>query len=146
MKRIRYSKYVPDLAGEMDLDELMEALSDYLLQSGFEDPYSRMYGDEQGDQSLDALREAIREALLNGELFDEETQQQIDEMQADGSIEQLIDQIVERMQNEDMVTVSPPHDPTRPSTASGSIGEGQSESAKFEVTDKGLDFLGYRTL
>src|SRR5438445_8037340 len=45
-----------------------------------------------------------------------------------------------------MVTVSPPHDPTRPSTAAGAIAEKQAENAKFEVTDKGLDFLGYRTL
>jgi Ca-activated chloride channel homolog len=150
MKRIRFSKYVADLAEELSLEDLMDALSDYLLQSGFEDPYSRMYGDG-GDQSMDALREAIREALLNGDLFDEETQQQIDEMQADGSMEQLIDQIIERMQNEDMVTVSPPHDSTRPSTAAGSIGDDlsgkdQAENAKFEVTDKGLDFLGYRSL
>ena len=36
MKRIRYSKYVPDPAGEMSLEDLLSALSDYLLQSGFE--------------------------------------------------------------------------------------------------------------
>src|SRR6185369_5751129 len=145
MKRIRFSKYVADLADEISLEDLMDAMSDYLLQSGFEDPYSRMFGDGD-DQSMDALREAIREALLNGDLFDEETQQRIDEMQADGSIEQLIDQIIERLQDENMVTISPPHDPTKPSTAAGSIGDNQAENAKFEVTDKGLDFLGYRTL
>ena len=145
MKRIRFSKYVADLADEISLEDLMDAMSDYLLQSGYEDPYSRMFGDGD-DHSMDALREAIREALLNGDLFDDETQQHIDEMQADGSIETLIDQIVERLQNEDMVTISEPHDPTRPSTAAGAIGENQAENAQFEVTDKGLDFLGYRTL
>ena len=77
MKRIRFSKYVADLADEISLEDLMDAMSDYLLQSGFEDPYSRMFGDGD-DQSMDALREAIREALLNGDLFDEETQQRID--------------------------------------------------------------------
>ncbi len=145
MKRIRYSKYVPDLANDISMEDLLDALSDYLLQSGYDDPYSQMFN--QGDeQSLDALREAIREALLNGELFDEELQQQIDEMQADGRMEELIDQIIERMEQEDMVTVSPPHDPTRPSTAPGTVGDNQAQNARFEVTDKGLDFLGYRTL
>ena len=37
MKRIRYSKYVPDPAGEMSMEDLLGALSDYLLQSGFQD-------------------------------------------------------------------------------------------------------------
>ena len=36
MKRIRYSKYVPDPAGEMSMEDLLNALSDYLLQSGFQ--------------------------------------------------------------------------------------------------------------
>jgi Ca-activated chloride channel family protein len=37
MRRIRYSKYVPDPAGEMSMEDLLGALSDYLLQSGFHD-------------------------------------------------------------------------------------------------------------
>ena len=36
MKRIRYTKYVPDPAGEMSMEDLLSALSDYLLQSGFQ--------------------------------------------------------------------------------------------------------------
>ena len=36
MKRIRYSKYVPDPAGEMSMEDLLSALSDYFLQSGFQ--------------------------------------------------------------------------------------------------------------
>ena len=39
MKRIRYSKYVPDPAGEMSMEDLLSALSDYLLQSGFQQQY-----------------------------------------------------------------------------------------------------------
>ncbi len=39
MKFIKYSKYVPDPAGEMSMEDLLNALSDYLLQSGFQDPY-----------------------------------------------------------------------------------------------------------
>src|ERR1043165_6813418 len=49
MKRIRYSKYVPDPAGEMSMDDLLSALSAYLLQSGFQ---NYMYYDMPGEQTL----------------------------------------------------------------------------------------------
>ena len=39
MKRIRYSKYVPDPASEMSMEDLLSALSDYFLQSGFNDNF-----------------------------------------------------------------------------------------------------------
>ena len=61
MKRIRYSKYVPDPAGEMSMEDLLSALSDYLLQSGFQN--YMFYDMPEGDQTLDALRQAIERAL-----------------------------------------------------------------------------------
>jgi Ca-activated chloride channel family protein len=63
MKRIRYSKYVPDPAGEMSMEDLLSALSDYLLQSGFQNYTYDEFGD--GDQTLDDLRRAIEQALLD---------------------------------------------------------------------------------
>ena len=48
MKRIRYSKYVPDPAGEMSMEDLLSALSDYLLQSGFNDNF--WYEMQDGEQ------------------------------------------------------------------------------------------------
>ena len=54
MKRIRYSKYVPDPAGEMSMEDLLSALSDYLLQSGFQD--SMWYELPQGEQTMEELR------------------------------------------------------------------------------------------
>jgi Ca-activated chloride channel family protein len=145
MKRVRYSKYVPSLADELSMEDLMDALSDFLLESGFQDMYSRFYelGDE--DRSMEALKEAIRNALLNGDLFDQEMREQLDQMQAEGRMEELIEQIIERMQQEDYVSITEPPDPSKPSTTPGQVGEQQGE-VKFEVTDKGLDFLGYRTL
>ncbi len=44
MKRVRYTKYNGDLASEIDLEDLLQALSDYFLDSGFHDPYSRLPG------------------------------------------------------------------------------------------------------
>ena len=61
MKRIRYSKYVPDPAGDMSMEDLLGALSDYLLQSGFQDYMYDEFLD--GEQSLDDLRRAIERAL-----------------------------------------------------------------------------------
>ncbi|MEP6643148.1 MAG: VWA domain-containing protein [Acidobacteriaceae bacterium] len=143
MKRIRYSKYVPDPAGEMSLEDLLGALSDFLLQSGFQDYYYDDFPD--GEQTLDDLRRAIEDALLDNNLLNEEMQQQLQQMQGDGSLEQLIEQLIERMQQENYISIDQPHDPSqRPSMGGGQVGE--AHSAKFEITDKGLDFLGFKTL
>jgi Ca-activated chloride channel family protein len=143
MKRIRYSKYVPDLAGEMSMEDLLSALSDYLLQSGFQ---NYMYYDlPEGERTLDDLRRALEQALLDGNLLDEEMRERLQRMQADGTLDELIEQLIQRMQQEDYISVDEPHDPSRQSSVGGQVGEGQ-QQAKFEITDKSLDFLGYKTL
>jgi Ca-activated chloride channel family protein len=142
MKRIRYSKYVPDPAGEMSMEDLLSALSDYLLQSGFQD--SMWYELPQDEQTLDELKRAIEEALLNGEMFDENLREQIEQMQMDGQLDELIEKLIERMQQEDYISIDQP-DQTRPSSVGGQTGEAQ-QQAKFEITDKSLDFLGFKSL
>jgi Ca-activated chloride channel homolog len=142
MRRIRYSKYVPDPAGEMSMEDLLGALSDYLLQSGFQN--DQWYEMPEGEQTLDELKAAIEQALMNGELFDEELREQIEQMQMDGKLDDLIEQLIERMQQEDYISIDEPHDPSQASTQGGQTGEGQ--QAKFEITDKSLDFLGFKSL
>jgi len=142
VKRIRYSKYVPDPAGEMSMEDLLSALSDYLLQSGFQD--SMWYEMPQGEQTMEELRRAIENALLNGEMFDENLRDQIEQMVADGQLDELIEQLIERMQQEDYISVDEPHDPARRSSTGGQTGEAQ--QARFEITDKSLDFLGFKSL
>ena len=145
MKRIRYSKYVPDPAGEMSLEDLLGALSDYLLQSGFQsDMWYEMPGGE-GEHTLDDLKRALEQALMDGDQFDEEMRERLQQMQMDGELDDLINKLVERMQQEDYISVDPPHDPDHPSTAAGEAGEGQ-QQARFEITDKSLDFLGFKAL
>ncbi|HET9695247.1 MAG TPA: VWA domain-containing protein [Terriglobales bacterium] len=144
MKRIRYSKYVPDPAGEMSMEDLLNALSDYLLQSGFQNSYG-MYDMRDMEQTLDELKKAIEEALLNGDLFDQQMQEQIENMFLEGKLDELIEQIVQRMQQEDYVSIDQPHDPSQNPSLGGQMGQNESQ-AKFEITDKSLDFLGYRTL
>jgi Ca-activated chloride channel family protein len=142
MKGVRYTKYTGDLGSEMDLEGLLEALSDYLLDSGYRDPYSG-FGDM--DHNLDDLREALRRILESGEFFDEDTQRQVDQMSAAGQLDELIDKLMERMQQESYISSMERPDQTQTSKAGGEVGDVQGE-VRFEVTDKSLDFLGFKTL
>src|SRR6202000_873238 len=108
MKRVRYTKYTGELASEIEMDDLLKSLSDYLLDSGFQDPYSRFY-ELNGDHTLENLREAIRQALESGELFDEDAQERFQSMSAE-QVEELIDRVMERMQQEEYVSIDAPHD------------------------------------
>ena len=143
MKRIRYSKYVPDPASEMSMEDLLSALSDYLLQSGFNDNF--WYEMPEGEQTLDELRRALEQALMNGEMFDEEMRDRLQQMQMEGQLEELIEKLIERMQQEDYISIDQPHDPARQSSVGGQVGDAQ-QQARFEITDKSLDFLGFRAL
>ena len=143
MKRIRYSKYVPDPASEMSMEDLLSALSDYFLQSGFNDNF--WYELPEGEQTLDQLRRALEQALLDGEVFEEEMRDRLLQMQMDGELEELIERLIERMQQEDYISIDQPHDPTKQSSIGGQIGDAQ-QQAKFEITDKSLDFLGFKAL
>jgi Ca-activated chloride channel homolog len=143
MKRIRYTKYVPDPAGEMSMEDLLSALSDYLLQSGFQN--YMFYDLPPGEQTLEDLRQAIEQALLDGNLLDEEMRQRLQQMQMDGTLDELIEQLIERMEQENYISIDQPHEPAKQSSVGGQVGEAQ-QQAKFEITDKSLDFLGYKTL
>ena len=125
----------------MEMDDLLKALSDYLLDSGYRDPFSRF---SDLDQTMDDLKEALRRALEAGDLFDESIQKKIDEMAADGKLDELIEQLMDRMEQENYLNQQPPRDPSRNSPGPGQNGE-QGE-VRFEVTDKSLDFLGFKTL
>ncbi|MBI2678502.1 MAG: VWA domain-containing protein [Candidatus Koribacter versatilis] len=143
MKFTKYSKYVADPAGEMSLEDLLGALSDYLLQSGFRDSYGfyEMGGDQE--HTMEELRQAIQDALENSE-WDENLREQLEQMQMEGQLDQLIEQLIERMQQQDFITIGQPHDPAKQSSTGGQSGPAQ--HVKFEVTDKSLDFLGFKTL
>jgi Ca-activated chloride channel homolog len=143
MKYTKYSKYVADLADEMSMEDLLSALSDYMLESGFQS--DSMYFQQMDDHSLDALRQAIQQALEMGDFMDDEMRERLEQMQADGTMDGLIERLIERMQQEELISVDQPHDPARQSTTPGQTGEAQT-NARFEITDKSLDFLGFKTL
>jgi Ca-activated chloride channel family protein len=142
MKRIRYSKYVPDPADEMSMEDLLSALSDYFLQSGFNDNF--WYEMQDGEQTLDELRRALEQALLDGEMFDEEMRDRLQQMAMNGEMEELIEKLIERMQQEDYISIDQPHNPSKQSSVGGQTGDPQ--QARFQITDKSLDFLGFKAL
>ena len=144
MKRIRYTKYTGDLASEIDLESLLEALSDYLLDSGYYDSFT---GFQDLDHTMDDLREALRRMLETGDFFDGETRELLDRMMAEGTLDELINKLMERMERENYISAMPQNGPTRIDDANGQVGNGRDrENARFEVTDKSLDFLGFKTL
>ncbi len=145
MKFIRYSKYVPDPASEMSMEDLLSALSDYLLQSGFQSSYTNFYELRDAEQTLEELKQAIENALLNSDLLDEELRDQLQQMQMEGTIDELIQKLIERMEQEDYISTESSEDPSRPASTGGQVGPNQRQP-KFEITDKSLDFLGFKTL
>jgi Ca-activated chloride channel family protein len=149
--KYKYTKYVPNLLDDLDMDELMSKLSDLLMSSGFGNP--RDTGDDS-DRTMQALHDAILEALFNGGVLPEDTLEKLFGDQAEGSqeqmreqLERLIQEIIERMKESGYITSPPDLDPERARRAQGGgSGEGEPGEVKFEVTDKALDFLGYRAL
>ena len=136
MKRVRYTKFTGDLSSSFGLEDLLQALSDFLLDSGFNDPYSQFQ--EFSDQTLDNLREAIKQALESGDVFDEEAQEKFDQLDAE-QVEELVDQVIQKMQEQNFINAEMPPE------GQGQQGDGNAE-ARFEVTDKSMDFLGYKAL
>jgi Ca-activated chloride channel homolog len=154
--RFRYSKFRPEDLDGIDLEELLSKLSDLLLSSGFDSPYGLPYEEdgEHAGHSRQALHDAILEALFSGGVLSEEALQQLLGEPADGDqeaarqqLEDLIQQIIDRMMEQGFITSPPDLEGERQQRrgTGGGIGE-DAGPVKFEVTDKALDFLGYRAL
>ena len=151
--KYRYTKYTGDLLDEIDLEDLVSKLSDLLLTSGFNNPWGNPL-DSDEDRTLQALHDAILEALFSGGVLSDEALQKLLGEPADGDqegarqqLEDLIQQIIERMMEQGFLTGSPDLEPEREHRRG--VGGGAGDDAgqvRFEVTDKALDFLGYRAL
>jgi Ca-activated chloride channel family protein len=148
--KYRYTKYTGEELEGVDLEELMSKLSDLLLQSGFDNPHNPQPGNHQ--QSMQDLHDAILEALLSGGMLSQETLERLlgDPADADSQskLEKLIEEIVQQMGERGYITPSPDLESDR-MDREGAPGDGQGRDlppVTFEVTDKSLDFLGYRAL
>ena len=155
MKFTRYSKFNGLDVSSLNLGELMEALSDALLYSGYDDDYYWTRQKTPQDTTLDALRRALLQALMDQGLLDEHRIQQIlaenDGKYKGSQLEELLNQLIERLVEEGYLTLREEQSNTEQAREQmrggpGRIGELLPRNVKFEVTEKGLDFLGYKTL
>ena len=143
MRWIRYSKYTGEDLG-IDANDLLQALSDFLLESGFNSQY--MPFSEWNQHTLDDLKKAIERALEQGDLFNDESRREMMERLQNLSPEQLdklLDNLIQKMVDEGQITIE---EATEQQASRPGVGNGKDSKVKFEVTDKSLDFLGFKTL
>jgi Ca-activated chloride channel homolog len=156
MKFIRYKKYTGEPADSVDLDELVKRLGDFFLQSGFESQY---YGinEMDPDRSMEGLKEAILRALQEGDMLgDDAMSEELRKMLQDPGamnnkeVQDLIEKLMQRLGQEGFINPQQPPQVTPPNTSSarGQIGDAQERQpdVRFEITDKTIDFLGFKTL
>ena len=149
MKNIKYSKYTGLDWDSLSLEELLNHLSDFLLQSGFfQNPYGRHPFDQ--DHNLQNLHDAILDALLNQDMLSEEMLEKL--MEGSGEdledrLSELVRKLIERLEEEGYLSypenLPADGEPSQPGPGHESSQAGQ---VRFEMTNKSLDFLGYRTL
>jgi Ca-activated chloride channel family protein len=156
MREHTYSKFSPELGDAVDLQSLLDGLADFLLQSGFAGgpqyhPYWGETGDD-ADKSLDALRQAILDALLQSGQF---TPEMLEALRGEGDdmseqkLSELLDRIVQRLIEEGYLKLdAPPEMPAghQAVTGPGGLAQAAARDVQFSLTDKGIDFLGYKSL
>jgi Ca-activated chloride channel family protein len=142
MKRISYSRFTGDDFG-ISAEDLLRALSDFFLESGFQNQY--MGFSEWNQHTLEQLKEAIQRALEYGKIFDDERSREMQrklEQMSPEQIDKLLEQLVQKLADEGYVNLDQP-----PADQPGSAGQGNANpQVKVEVTDKSIDFLGFKTL
>ena len=149
MKYIKYSKYTPDPFDALSAEDLLQLLQDYLLESGFDNPYSNFYEMDR-ERTMENLHQALLDALrqqgmIPQELLDDLMQNA--ENYDESRLSELINKLLERMAEEGYVTIEQPQPQPGQLTQPG-VGKslGPEGNVKFELTDKALDFLGFKTL
>src|SRR5688572_18599943 len=155
MKFIRYSKFKGFDPFGINLGDLMQSLSDSLLDSGYNENYWWTRERSETDDSLDALRQAILEALMEQGILDELDARKMlaeNDGKFKGSLlEELVNQLIERLVEEGYLNLQEieqpqPREQQRNGQGKGEIGTPLPRDIRFQVTEKGLDFLGYKTL
>ncbi len=136
MKSVRYGRYTGEDLG-LSAEDLMRALADFFLESGFNDPYFQF--SEMNAKTLEDLKRALEQAIERGDMFDperaEQVRQQLESM-TEEQLDQLLSKLVQKLVDEGYITTEP---------QSGGRGQAQSK-VEVKVTDKSVDFLGFKTL
>lgn len=152
-----YKKFSPESADAVDLQALLDKLADFLLQSGFAgggpaNPWGFEDEEQGGDRSLDALKQAILDALIQSGQF---TPEMLEALRGDGDeisedkLAKLLDDIVQRLMAEGFLKAEqPPQAPAGHQSVFGPNGlaKAAAQDVQFDLTSKGIDFLGYKAL
>ena len=149
MKFIRYSKFKGFDVFGVNLGDLMNALSEMVLDSGFNEDYWHTRQRNKMDDSLDGLREALLKALLEKGILDKlDVQKMLDDNEGKfrGSLlEELLNNLIERLVEEGYLDLKEIEN-QQGQGGEGKIGEPMPRDVRFNLTEKGLDFLGFKTL
>jgi Ca-activated chloride channel family protein len=150
MKYVKYSKFVADPFDELSAEDLLQMLGDFLLESGFQNQYQSIY-DMDPERTMGQLHQALLEAMRDqGKIPDELLEQMLQNWEdyQNSELAQKINQLLERLSEEGYVSIEQPN-PNQGEIMNregGSTSGAREGNAKFEVTDKALDFLGFKTL
>ena len=144
----RYSKYEATL-DDLDMSELMKMIQDRILESGFQrNPWDP---DPNYQQTMQDLYDAIAEALINNELVNEQTIEEAMNAEdwMDSQLGETVKELAQRLEQEGFLKPTEGDEQGDPNQPGGQGGQGPDQDpgqVKFELTNKAIDFLGYRTL
>jgi len=149
MKFVKYGKYVPNPFDDLSAEDLLQLLQDFLLDSGFYNQYSNFY-EMDPERTMEQLHQALLEALQQqGKISDEMLRQMLEnwENYQKSELAERINQLLQQLAEEGYIRIEQPNpgQGELKEQREGQVMEGEGK-AKFEVTDKALDFLGFKTL
>jgi Ca-activated chloride channel family protein len=142
MKWINYSRFTGDDFG-LSSEDLLKALSDFFLESGFQNQY--MGFSEWNQHTLEDLKNALQRAIEQGEMFDPDQAQRIQQALENMTPEQmddLMNRLVQKLADDGYINTDQPQ-----TNESGPGGPGNADrKVDVKITDKSIDFLGFKTL
>ncbi|MFQ5689030.1 MAG: VWA domain-containing protein [Gemmatimonadota bacterium] len=160
MPYVTYEKYRASLLDALNLQDLLDRLSDFLLRSGFGEvrrgPRSGFLppDDESwptGPEPADALRRAILQAMMDGGQL---TPGMLAALRGDegadadalARLADLLDDVVAALEREGYLrSTASGGEPAGPGDAAASQASAH-RTVRFDLTEKAIDFLSYRAL
>ncbi len=142
MSCVKYSRYTGEDLG-IGAEDLLKTLADFFLESGFQSRY--MQFNEFNRHTLEDLKKALQHALEEGELFnDDQAQRMMQQLEgmSQEQLDQLLDRLVQKLVDEGYLNVA---EQENAQSGPGGVGDKQ-QKIEVEITDKSLDFLGFKTL
>jgi len=162
MRYTTYTKYKGGWLDALNIGSLLDSLSDFLLDGGFAGgpnyhPFWGWSGLEDTSSS-ESLKEALLRALFEtGQLTPEMLQQLRGEGEPDEEarerLAELLDDLIQRLVDEGYISLEQAAAPGNAGEVKDAEGGGKVDEAReaartvdFSLTQKGLDFLGWRSL